>query len=255
MLFCWVLRGSGEHSSQGWGQLRVFSRIIFVAVMVGATVLTSTPAGAAVPAGIRIDRFVDPSGQGIFLVGANYEGPADRAWKMWDEGKFDATLIGRDLDRARAAGLSVLRVFVQKALADDVKAGRWTKLDQFVQMADQRSLKLILTFADYREAQPASVIPPDIAIVGHFRGRPTILAYDLRNEPHFYDLATSQYPAGSYVALQDAALVPLIGESVARADIADYRASDDGKGIPARLSDDQAYVYANVLNAYLQYLE
>jgi hypothetical protein len=45
-----------------------------------------------------------------------------------------------------------------------------------------------------------------------------------------------------------------VGETVARQDIADFRNSDEGRQrIPPRMSDDQAYVYINVLHAYLQF--
>jgi hypothetical protein len=158
------------------------------------------------------------------------------------------------MDRAQAAGLTVLRIFVQKSLADDIQAGRWAKLDQVLQLADQHALKLIVTFADYPSGRVADLVAIDTAIATRYQGRPTILAYDLKNEPHFGDLALAVFPPGTYVALQDPALVPTIGEVAPRASIADYRASDDGKGIPARLSDDQAYVYASMLAAFLGYL-
>src|SRR5215213_6546485 len=35
-----------------------------------------------------------------FVVGANYEGPADRAWQMWKPDLFDSSLIDEDLARA-----------------------------------------------------------------------------------------------------------------------------------------------------------
>src|SRR6478672_7432119 len=41
-------------------------------------------------------------GQSFFVLGANYEGPTDRAWKMWDDDKFDQVLIGADFARARS---------------------------------------------------------------------------------------------------------------------------------------------------------
>ena len=201
-------------------------------------------------------RFVDGSGQPVFLLGANYEGPADRAWRMWEDGLFNAELIAKDLDRARAANLSVLRIFIQRPLASDILAGRWAKLDKVLELADQRGLKLVLTFADYGEPSIARLVEVDAAVAKRYRGRPTILAYDLKNEPRFYNLALSEYPPGVSVPLQQASLVSSVGERIARQDIASYRNSEEGKrDIPVRLTDDQAYVYANALAAYRQFLQ
>jgi len=210
---------------------------------------------ASAPAALANGRFVDASGEPIFLLGVNYEGPADRAWQMWDDGKFDPNLIGQDFDRARAANLSVIRVFVQTGLAVDIQNGNWSKLDQVLALADQRGLKLILTFGDYTQFQLASLVAVEAAVTARYPGRATIFAFDLKNEPHFGDLALSEYPAGIQVALQDPALVSQVGQSVARQDIAAYRSSGPGQStIPTRLSDDQAYVYANVYAAYLRFL-
>jgi hypothetical protein len=208
------------------------------------------------PATLVNGSFVDAGGQPIFLLGASYEGPADRAWQMWDDGKFDSNLIATDFDRARAANLSVLRIFVQQTLASDIQSGNWSKLDRVLDLADQRGLKLILTFADYNENNLANLVGIEAATTSRYLGRSTIFAFDLKNEPHFVDLALTTYPAGTYVALQDPALAPAVGQSIARADIAKYRASDAGRArIPTRLTDDQAYVYANVLAAYLRFLD
>ncbi|HUX86638.1 MAG TPA: hypothetical protein VMW65_06525 [Chloroflexota bacterium] len=210
---------------------------------------------ASAPAALANGRFVDGGGQPLFLLGVNYEGPADRAWQMWNDGKFDPGLIGGDFDRAKSANLSVIRVFVQTGLAVDIQKGNWSKLDQVLALADQRGLKLILTFGDYTQFQLADLVAVETAVAAHYPGRATIFAFDLKNEPHFGDLALSEYPAGTPVALQDAALVSQVGQSVARQDIAAYRSTGPGKDtIPTRLSDDQAYVYANVYAAYLRFL-
>ncbi len=216
----------------------------------------SNQATVSAPVNLANGRFVDGSGQPVFLLGVNYEGPADRAWQMWDDGKFDSGLIGRDFDRARAANLSVLRLFVQQSLATDLQNGNWSKLDQVLGLADQRALKLILTFGDYPEIHLANLAAIEAAVATRYRGRSTILAYDLKNEPHLGDLGLSEYPSGAHVALQDPSLVLQVGQSVARSDVAAYRSTGPGQSsIPKRLSDDQAYVYANVLAAYLRFLD
>jgi hypothetical protein len=233
---------------------------VALALAIGAAVLlvpaVVPTARAGAPVGVRGEQFVDAAGQPVFLLGANYEGPADRAWQMWDEGRYDARLIATDLTRARSGGISVLRVFVQKSLADDIRAGRWAKLDEFLRLTEPHGFKIILTFADYPDAQLTSLAAIDLAVAARYRGRSTILAYDLKNEPRFFDLALSEYPPGAYVALQDRAVIQSVGESIPREEIAAYRESEVGKArIPARLSDDRAHIYANLLAAYLQFLD
>ncbi len=208
------------------------------------------------PLSIRGTHFADAAGRPLFLLGANYEGPADRAWQMWEDKQFDRALIEQDFRRARAANLSVLRVFIQRPLADDIRARKWAKLDRVLDLADRHGLKLILTFADYWEPDVAKLASVDAAVAARYRGRPTILAYDLKNEPRFGDLGLAIYPPGVNAALQDPALVAAVGETVARQDIGEFRTSDEGRrDIPARLTDDQAYAYANVLAGYRRFLQ
>src|SRR5690606_3855275 len=145
--------------------------LIFLATVVALSPLLSAPRAAvatAISPGVALsipasvaphgEHFVDNSGQPTFMLGANYEGPADRAWQMWNDGQFGPSLIGQDMARARDSNLSVLRVFVQQALATDIKGGRWEKLDQVLDLADQHGLRLILTFADYSEIKLADVV-------------------------------------------------------------------------------------------------
>jgi hypothetical protein len=233
--------------------------IRFAVVVVLATLLVGPPGGAGAvepPARVRGEHFVDRSARPVFMLGANYEGPADRAWQMWDDQLFDSALIAQDFDRARAANLSVLRIFVQPPLAADIRAGRWAKLDRVLDLADRRGLGIVLTFADYWEADLAELAAIDAAVAARYRGRPTIFAYDLMNEPHFSELALARYPPGAVVALQDPALVAAVGETIALQDIAEHRTSEQGqRDIPGHLDDQQAHVYANLLAAYRRFLQ
>jgi len=231
---------------------RLFVVIALATFLVGPT---GEADGPTVPARVQGEYFVDGSGRPVFVLGANYEGPVDRAWQMWDDQLFDPALIAKDFDRARAANLSVLRVFVQRPLAADIRAGRWAKLDRVLDLADRRGLGLVLTFADYGEVDLAALAAIDAAVAARYRGRPTLFAYDLMNEPHFSELALARYPPGVAVALQDPALVTAVGETIAPRDIADHRGSEQGRrDIPGHLDDDQAYVYANLLAAYRGFL-
>ncbi|MFN8632310.1 MAG: hypothetical protein U0893_00540 [Chloroflexota bacterium] len=237
--------------------------LLVIAILVALStclpyVAEAAAASAAPPTGYTVSgtALLDPAGRASFLIGASYEGPADRAWQMWADDQFDLTLIGQDFARAKAAGLGVLRIFVQKPLADDVQAGRWQKLDKVLDLADKHGLGIILTLADYTDWDLARVASYDGAIAAHLKGRATVVALDLKNEPHLGDLALSVYPSGQAPPLQDATLVARIGERITRAEIPEYRASEAGqKNVPQRLDDEQAYVYVNVLRAYLQLLD
>ncbi|MCC6420060.1 MAG: hypothetical protein IT429_17635, partial [Gemmataceae bacterium] len=109
---------------------------------------------------------------------------------------------------------------------------------------------------DYVDWELGRVAALDGAIAARYRGRATILAIDLKNEPRIGDLMLSLYPAGDTPPVQDAAIVARIGERITREEIPEYRASEAGqKNVPARLTDEQAYVYMNVLRAYLQMMD
>src|SRR5207244_4334622 len=117
-------------------------------------------------------------------------------------------------------------------------------------------LAIVLTLNDYTDWDLGRVAALDGAVAGHLRGRATIVALDLRNEPHLGDLALAGYQSGETPPVQSAALVAKIGERITREEIPEYRASESGqKVVPERLSDEQAYVYVNVLRAYQQLLE
>jgi len=231
--------------------------VLLLLVLVLIAGIPPVPVAEAAPAGYAVSgtALMDPSGRASFLIGASYQGPADRAWKMWADDQFDLGLIAQDFARARQAGLGVLRVFVQKPLADDFAAGRWQKLDRVLDLADKHGLGIILTLHDYTDSDLARVAKLDGAVAGRYKGRATLVALDLKNEPRIGDLALTVYPEGEAGPLQDAALVARIGERISRAEIPEYRASEGGqKNVPARLDDEQAYVYVNVLRAYQQLL-
>src|SRR5438105_2721703 len=81
-------------------------------------------------------------GKPFFVIGANYEGPTDRAWMMWDDDKFDANLISADFAKARSLGINTLRIFVQTSLRDNINAGDFSKLDAVTALARQNGLWL-----------------------------------------------------------------------------------------------------------------
>src|SRR5438045_6812606 len=97
------------------------------------------------------ERLLGPDGAPLFVSGINYEGPADRAWQMWDNDRFDAGAIDLDFSRAAAAGMTSLRIFVQAPLAADLAAGKWDKLDAVVGSAEKHAVQLIISLHDYGE--------------------------------------------------------------------------------------------------------
>lgn len=187
-----------------------------------------------------------------FIVGANYEGPVDRAWAMWEPDKFDPDLIAQDFARASSVGITTLRIFVQTALRDEINAGDFSKLDTVVSLAHQHNLELLLTFTDWAEPNLERAADLDGRIAAHLAGNPTIFAYDVKNEPQFSDIAGAIYPTGTTVPLQTPDLIPTYGEIVSRAGIADYRRGSNL--IPARMTDEQAYAMANYYELYKRFL-
>ena len=195
------------------------------------------------------ERLLGPSGAPMFATLINYEGPADRAWQMWDQDRFDIGAIDADFARAATAGARGLRIFLQAPLATDLAAGRWDKLDQVVGAAEKRRLQLVVSLHDYGERDLGKVAAMARQIAQRYRGRPGILAYDLKNEPRFGDLALTKY--ASAVPLQQHGLIDALGERLPREQLAEYRASDEGKhDVPPGLTDDEAYVYVNNLRLY-----
>src|SRR5437764_6647995 len=200
------------------------------------------------------ERLLGPNGAPLFITGMNYEGPADRAWQMWENDKFDPGAIETDFQRANEqAGGNVLRIFVQPALLADLKGGKFDKLDQVVALAEKHHLQLEVSLHDYGERDLGKVASVAGQLAERYRNRPGILAFDLKNEPRFGDLALTKYDKP--VPLQQRSLIDAFGERLPRDQLAAYRASDEGsKAIPSYLSDDDAWIYINNLRLYRELL-
>jgi hypothetical protein len=225
--------------------------LVIVFLLIGAP--TPAPARAQTalafvhPSGASLAR---PDGSAFFVFGYNYEGPFDRAWQMWQ--RFDRGLIADDLGRARGGGANTVRIFIQQPLPGEIMAGDFSKLDTVIDLAARNGLFVLLTFFDYAERDLAKVAEVNRRIAERYRDNPTILAYDLRNEPQYLTLASALYPADLSVPLQRADLVPIYGERIGRAELPAYRLGADGRVLPAGWSDDQVYAYANNLAYFRQ---
>ncbi len=197
----------------------------------------------------RGDQLVDGNGQRYFVAGINYEGPVDRAWSMWQDGKFDPNLIGQNLAEAASGGYNSVRVFIQESLRDDIKANRWEKLDKVAELAQKNGLRLLITFADYYEPDLAKLAEMDRLLAQHFAGSPVVLGYDLRNELQLPELLYTIYPGGP-AALQTGAMVKFYGARVSQAASDAYRKGPGLDKIPSHLTSQQVYIYLNMLKLY-----
>ncbi|HEX9990147.1 MAG TPA: hypothetical protein VGE45_16945 [Chloroflexia bacterium] len=215
----------------------------------------------AVPAQAQQDRpaaaWITPRGadKPFFVIGANYEGPTDWAWQMWEDDKFDPALIDADFARARSLGINTLRIFVQTPLRDDINGGDFSKLDAVTALAREYNMWLILTFTDWAEPDLLEAGELNGRIAAHLAGEPSILAYDVKNEPQFTDIVGAIYPSDIVtVPMQAPDLIAVYGERVSRADIGDYRRGEGRAVIPSRMTDEQAHVMANYYKLYVEFL-
>lgn len=194
-------------------------------------------------------------GKPFFVIGANYEGPTDRAWQMWEDDKFDPELIGADFARARSLGINTLRIFVQRPLRDDINEGDFSKLDTVMSLAQQHDLWIIFTFTDWPEPDMARAADLNARIATRLASVPRILAYDVKNEPQWTDVVGAIFPEGVSVPLQTPDLVAQYGERVTREQLAEYRQGEGRNIIPARMDEEQAYMMANYYRLFREFLD
>ncbi len=200
-------------------------------------------------------RILDVGGKRFFVWGVNYEGYFDRAWKLWDDDQFVPELIDRDFAKASDAGFNVVRIFVQTGLARDIRAGKFHKLDKVVKLAQRRNLYLLVTFNDYHSPDLAAVAQLDAQIAAYLADEPTIMGYDLENEPGFYAIISAQYPPEYQPLVHTTALIDHYGEQKSQAEVDAWRQTETGRRIvPQRLSPWLGYLYTNAYFLYLDFL-
>jgi hypothetical protein len=204
-----------------------------------------------------VPKWIAPrGGKPFFVIGANYEGANDRAWLMWEDDQFDIDVIDGDFAKASSVGVNTLRIFVQKPLRDDILAGDFSKLDAVLGLARRYNLWIILTFTDWPEPDLQRAADLNRRIAAHLASEPSILAYDTKNEPQFTDVAGAIFPSSvAPVPLQSPDTISTYGERIPRASIGEYRRGEGKNVIPARMTDDQAYLMANYYKLYLEFLD
>lgn len=219
-------------------------RLAALSIAVALALVSSAPAAAAGSTWPTLAQ-----GRTPFAFGVNYEGPPASSWVMWDPANFDAALIDADFARAQQAGFQVMRLFVQAPLEAEIRAGRWSSLDTVAGLADKHHLRLIMSLHDDGQRDLARAADIDRRIALHFRGRTTILGYDLKNEPHLADLELDTFP--STPPLQTQTLIDHYGEQMSHDDVAALRAGPDGaKQVPASLDEYHGWMYENNVLLY-----
>ncbi len=191
-----------------------------------------------------------PDGRPFFILGANYEGYFDRAWRMWDDNKFDPDLIALDFGKMAEAGLNTVRLFVQPALEKDVRANNFSKLDRVLQLAADHKLLALLTFNDSHSLNLNTAARLDAKIAARYKDDPVILAWDLENEPVFYNFAAAVYPREHPAPLQTSALVDHYGAIVSQSEAIELQRQ---RRIPAHLSPALAFYYINALRLFIRF--
>lgn len=122
------------------------------------------------------------------MKGINYY-PQATPWDMFGN-KFDIEIIKKDFDLMKDAGFNTIRIFVQyedfgKA---NVSEEKLEKLDQVLDAAEAKKLKVVLTlfdfYGDYRILDWTLTQRHAETIVSTFKNHNAILAWDIKNEPN-----------------------------------------------------------------------
>ncbi len=190
------------------------------------------------------------NGQPFFVMGSNYEGYFDRAWRMWDDGKFNPDLIAHDFRKMADAGLNVVRLFVLPALEKNLRAGDFSKLDRVLQIAADHQQLVLLTFNDTHFVNLSYVADLDTRIANRYQNDPVILGWDLENEPRFYNFAAAIYPQDHPAPIQTNTLVNYYGPRISQQEALDMQSQ---RRIPSYLNPQQAFYYINALQYFIDF--
>jgi hypothetical protein len=84
-----------------------------------------------------------------WLVGCNFiPSTAINQLEMWQEETFDIPTIERELDWADGIGFNVLRVYLHDLLWEHDSTGFVNRIDQFLDICDERQIKVMFVFFD-----------------------------------------------------------------------------------------------------------
>lgn len=190
-----------ESCERSWTKLWAWTQIGLITALIGV-------AGCAFPRKMTLvtvapdaNGFVDAeSGEPYVPWGTNYYDP-NTQWPphLWQQ--FDPDAVTLHFRIMNKLGVNCARVFLAAATfqpdVDTVDEEALKKLDVLIKIARRAGIRLILTGPDHWEGQPSYWKPDRFAgadalralenfwtVVGQrYRGEPTILAWDLLNEP------------------------------------------------------------------------
>ncbi len=200
---------------------------------------------------IRVDAankgFVDAAGQRFTPCGLSYYRPgtgwAPQLWKQ-----FDADATRRDFQRMKSMGMNVARVFVTfgsfHTQPGQLDASGLAAFDRMLDLADEAGIYLHPTGPEHWEGMPPWTntlggVFDNFAneaclktledfwtmFAGRYRGRSTIWAYDLRNEPSVaWDTPQSRVKWDEWRTSRQQPVVPVPEKNAAPSEVlADYQ--------------------------------
>jgi hypothetical protein len=223
----------------------------FLLAVLILNIFASPPTIRAADTNFRVanGRIVDRNGNPFFIIGVNYEGHTDRAWRMWEHDLWNVELIDANLWLAKGAGINTVRIFIQKPVHDEMYFGNFSRLDKMFELAKKHGLYLLITFQDYFEPDLIKERDLNLKIAKRYTNHPNLFGYDLKNEPQIVDIATTDYPGE--VPLQNDSLIKTYGERINQTQVNAWRQTYEGKGIiPNHLDERRGYLYGNVYHLH-----
>ncbi len=122
------------------------------------------------------------------IKGINYY-PQETPWDMFGT-KFNPTIIHKDFELLKDAGINTLRIFIQYQDfgASEVRPEKLKKLKKVLDIAHQNNLKTIVTlfdfYGDYSVSDWTLNNQHALHIVNALKEHPTLFAWDIKNEPN-----------------------------------------------------------------------
>lgn len=121
------------------------------------------------------------------VAGINYYPQASPWTQFWPQ--YDPAQTATDLARIRGLGLNTVRIFISYADfgGPQVAPALRSRLSDFLQQARQAQLKVIVTLFDHHTDHHPATWAADArhlaTLLPYFANDPTILAWDIKNEP------------------------------------------------------------------------